>query len=179
MIMKTLTLLASLFALFLSSCINYYFESPLPLNKTEMNQFPKSLAGTYKSQDRAKLHINDTSITIYDASLTGEDLVFTISDSVVVKPFGEKTLVSLRELKEVPEKTVWMVFCLETIDETLSISLLEPEDSSEVAQMKRITRVEALEEGSSDMILNPETEELKQLFEAGLFKKLDAFRKEN
>lgn len=177
--MKTLTLLASLFALFLSSCISYYFEAPLPLNKTEMNQFPKSMVGAYENNDHAKLHINDTSITIYEASLTGEDLVFTISDSVVVKPFGEKVLVSLCELKEEPGKTKWMVFCLESIGETLSISLLEPEDSSEVAQMKRITRVNPLEEGSSDMILNPGTEELRQLFDVGLFKKLDAFRKIN
>lgn len=72
---------------FLSSCISYYFEHPVPYDAKTVNEMPKILIGEWQG-DGGKLIVNNNqwiSVETDSNGITVSKIEYALSDSLIIK----------------------------------------------------------------------------------------------
>lgn len=91
-----------LIAFCLTSCVEVTFPEPMPVNRKELDSFPKSWQGTWTSNEKGTDDADDEDILVIQADrvsgLEGSDDVLILGQDCVLKRLGRKRILSIPQL---------------------------------------------------------------------------------
>ena len=91
-----------LIAFCLTSCVEVTFPEPMPVNRKELDSFPKSWQGTWTSNEKGTDDADDEDILVIQADrvsgLEGSEDVLILGQDCVLKRLGRKRILSIPQL---------------------------------------------------------------------------------
>ncbi len=95
--------------LLLSACTEVKFTSPQPPNTSDLKTFPDNLMGQYNFV----VMTEETQLTIGKNFMDGEDGKAYLSDSMRIRKWNDKYVLSLKKSKKTADAASWQVFIME------------------------------------------------------------------
>ena len=171
--MKNL-LLAILLAFTAGACVTLEYQTPQPLNETNLNSIPYFLQGYYLDENNDTLVVTDLGFQ-YQSEASPLSSEAYLSDTLIVRPFKNCYTTNIAI------ESSWLVYliCRQTNGDLL-LYTIDVEKEDVVEQLKSITKVitETDDSGQvSSYLINPSEKEFNQLYESGLFEKSIHFRR--
>ena len=161
-------------ALAASACVNLAYETPQPVNESNLGAIPYQLQGIYLDEDSDTLVVNEQGFE-YRSEFSPVADVAGLSDTLILRQY--KGCYSLN----IANEDSWLVYliCRETNGDLLLYGI-DVEEEAVVEKLKDITKVITETDDSGQVTtyrINPTEEEFNRMFKEGLFEKAGRFKR--